>query len=153
MFCLNCGHETKNPKFCSKTCSASYNNRLYPKKKKAVKACKYCGNPVSGRHIVCEACNRNRVDWSERTLGDLQAIRRFQVSSRIRALARDVYLKSSLPKACSRCGYDKHIEICHKKPIDSFSSQTPVAEINNLNNLIALCPNCHWEFDNNLFSL
>jgi hypothetical protein len=34
MLCTNCNQETNNKKFCSLSCSASTNNRLYPKKQK-----------------------------------------------------------------------------------------------------------------------
>ena len=40
--CLSCGNETKNPKFCSKSCSASYNNKKFPKRKPEHK-CIDCG--------------------------------------------------------------------------------------------------------------
>lgn len=32
----------------------------------------------------------------------------------------------------------------------SFSMDSLISEINSLENLIYLCPNCHWEFDNEL---
>ena len=51
-------------------------------------------------------------------------------------------------KSCEQCGYDKHVEVCHIKPIQSFPSQTAIDIINDISNLIVLCPNCHWEFDN-----
>lgn len=153
MNCLSCGKETNNPKFCSKSCATTFNNRLYPRRNKATKYCKHCGIPVTGRKTVCEGCNRNNSDWSQRTLGELQSIRRYQISSRIRALARYAYMKSSRPKICQNCGYDKHIEVCHIKAIDSFSMDTKISEINSMDNLVALCPNCHWEFDHDLLSL
>ena len=51
------------------------------------------------------------------------------------------------------CGYDNHIEVAHIKPISSFDDNTKLSEINHKNNIVALCPNHHWEFDNNLISL
>lgn len=51
-------------------------------------------------------------------------------------------------KKCSKCGYDKHFQICHIKSISSFPDDTMLSEINNISNVVALCPNCHWEFDN-----
>lgn len=55
-----------------------------------------------------------------------------------------------MPTCCEVCGYDKHFELCHIKSVSSFDNNTPIKVVNNLNNLIALCPNCHWEFDHNL---
>jgi hypothetical protein len=54
---------------------------------------------------------------------------------------------------CKNCGYDRHVEICHIRPINSFPEDTPVAVVNDLSNLVALCPNCHWEFDHGLLVL
>lgn len=67
--------------------------------------------------------------------------------AKIRSQARSIAKKQGWTKCC-KCGYDKHIEIAHKKPISDFSLETPVSEINSINNLLPLCPNCHWEFDN-----
>jgi len=51
-------------------------------------------------------------------------------------------------KKCHSCGYDKHVETCHRKPISSYPRCALISEINDPNNLMLLCPNCHWEYDN-----
>ncbi|WP_394804943.1 HNH endonuclease [Hymenobacter monticola] len=51
------------------------------------------------------------------------------------------------------CGYDTHYEVCHIKPINEFMPTDFVADVNRLNNLVALCPNHHWEFDHGLLSV
>ena len=51
------------------------------------------------------------------------------------------------------CGYYKHIEICHIKPIRDFPLDTPILEVNDLSNLIGLCPTHHWEFDNGILKI
>jgi predicted restriction endonuclease len=56
-------------------------------------------------------------------------------------------------KACQFCGYDKHVEVCHIKSISSFDLSTTIREINDLSNLIYLCPNCHWELDKGILKL
>ena len=52
MKCLNCNKETNNPKFCNRSCSAIYNNRAFPKRKKGIsdriKVCKNCGKEYRG---------------------------------------------------------------------------------------------------------
>ena len=53
-------------------------------------------------------------------------------------------------QACSRCGYDKHVQTCHLRKISDFPDSAILAEINDENNLKLLCPNCHWEFDHGL---
>lgn len=48
------------------------------------------------------------------------------------------------------CGYSNYFEIHHIKPIEEFKLTTKIVEVNSLNNLIALCPNHHWEADNDI---
>src|SRR5258708_5084712 len=54
---------------------------------------------------------------------------------------------------CYVCAYSRHIEIAHKKPIKEFAGSSLISEINSLNNLVALCNRCHWEYDNGYFCL
>jgi hypothetical protein len=35
----------------------------------------------------------------------------------------------------------------------SFPLDTPISVVNSLDNLVGLCPNCHWEFDHGLLQL
>jgi hypothetical protein len=63
-----------------------------------------------------------------------------------------VYL-AALPKRCVNCGYDKHIEVCHRRALTSYPLDTPIAIVNDLSNLVGLCPNCHWELDHGLLQL
>lgn len=65
----------------------------------------------------------------------------------IRGLARTVARNIGL-NSCHKCGYNKHIEIAHIRAISDFPEDTPVSVVNSPDNLLALCPNCHWEFDN-----
>lgn len=54
---------------------------------------------------------------------------------------------------CANCNYKNHVELCHIKSVSSFSDEALITEINAPENLIYLCPNCHWEFDNNILNL
>jgi predicted HNH restriction endonuclease len=72
--------------------------------------------------------------------------------SRLRADARRQYF-AARPYRCAQCGYDKHIEVSHKRPLASFPGDTPISVVNSLDNLVGLCPNCHWEFDHGLLQL
>ncbi len=151
MICLNCGAETTNPKFCSKTCSAQYNNKRFPRRDRARNSCEKCGAEARSRRRFCDKCNpMNGADWTKRTLSYVRSF--LDYNARIRQLARRAYEKSSKPKKCARCGYTKHIEICHIRSIQDFPDDTPISVINSLDNLVALCPNCHWEFDHGLLS-
>lgn len=66
----------------------------------------------------------------------------------IQKKARQIYENSEKPKECVICGYDKHYEVAHIKAVSIFDDDVLISEINNEENLIALCPNHHWEYDN-----
>lgn len=152
--CPNCGKETTNPQFCSRSCAASYTNKVSPKRKGKPHYCKYCGVPISRHRLKCENCvSAQSVDWSQRTIGDIQKAAKYQVSAQVRDFARQEYAKSGRPYVCHNCGYEKHVEICHIEAINRFPPETLVAVVSGIDNLIALCPNCHWEFDNDLLHL
>ena len=51
------------------------------------------------------------------------------------------------------CGYSKHYEVAHIKAVADFDDNDLISEINSENNLIALCPNHHWEYDNGLLKI
>lgn len=152
--CTECGRETTNPKFCSQSCATKYNNRLNPKRKKKPRYCKDCGAEVQGYRKKCDNCLQdNYVDWAEKTIGDIQKAAKYQVSAQLRDIARRNYASSGLPYICRNCGYDKHAEICHIRAIRDFPEDTRVAVVSGLDNLVALCPNCHWEFDRGLLTI
>lgn len=66
----------------------------------------------------------------------------------IQKSAKQTYDSSDKPKECIICGYDKHYEVAHIKAVSEFDANSLISEINDINNLIALCPNHHWEYDN-----
>jgi len=152
--CKNCGEPTKNPKFCNKSCAAIYNNKKFPKRKRRQYYCKHCGTKVPYRRTVCGSCNPSYVDWSTVFIKDT-LFNKGQPSNnyrRIRDHARCTYNNSNRLKCCEKCSYDKHYEVCHIKPIHLFPIDTPISVVNSLDNLVALCRNCHWELDNGLFN-
>jgi 5-methylcytosine-specific restriction endonuclease McrA len=94
----------------------------------------YTKNPTKGE-LVTEYIKRNH---------------RSSAYSYIRWHARAVVMKSDKQKTCCRCGYNKHTEVCHIKSIQSFNDNSTLEQINHPDNLMLLCPNCHWEYDNGL---
>ncbi len=56
-------------------------------------------------------------------------------------------------RRCQVCNYEKHVELAHLKGIALFDKQTLLKEINHQDNILVLCRNCHWEFDNDLLEL
>jgi len=73
-------------------------------------------------------------------------------NAHIRGFARS-WLKHLTVLPCKNCGYSKHVELCHIKPVASYPDTATLSEINDESNVIQLCRNCHWEFDNNLLAL
>lgn len=67
--------------------------------------------------------------------------------SAINGNARNIMKHLQIDKVCKNCGYNKHVEVCHIKAVSSFEDDDLVNDINSVNNLVYLCPNCHWEFD------
>ena len=51
--CLLCKKDTSNPKFCSRSCAASYNNKKDPKRKPEHK-CLDCGKPITANRARCK---------------------------------------------------------------------------------------------------
>lgn len=165
--CLECGKpilcdekhkasQIKIKKFCCQSCSTTYNNRK--RKKQDIYKCTKCGNVIGigvkyKRRLYCDNCNPNNLDWSKITLGSVKEKRKYQLHSRIRGLAQKIYNASSKPKHCVNCGYKKHYEVAHIKAISTFDYNTPISVINDIENLMALCPNCHWEYDNGILTL
>lgn len=151
--CVNCGNETANPKFCNRSCSVTFNNRLIPKRRKEGK-CKTCGQTVSASYTYCNKCWTDSLKFSGRaTLSEVRYKRAYQKHCVIRAAARRAYRLAKLPRCCKVCGYDKHFDVCHRKAISSFPPDAMICEINRLDNLVALCKNHHWEFDKGILEV
>lgn len=62
--------------------------------------------------------------------------------------ARKIMARSRHEKKCAYCGYEHHVEVCHLKPVSEFGDDAGIIlEVNNVDNLVYLCPNHHFEFD------
>ncbi len=122
----------------------------------------YLGRGPKIHKQILERCNKLGIEFNieykspifDMTKGELFGNRKNWQSARtaIRKLADIVFQNSNKPKECAICSYNKHIEIAHIKGVSEFSDDSLVSEINDINNLVALCPNHHWEFDNNKLS-
>ena len=69
------------------------------------------------------------------------------VNAHVRSFARS-WLKHLAIEPCRKCGYDKHVELAHVRPVSEFTDDELLRDVNSEDNVIPLCPNCHWEFDN-----
>lgn len=148
--CLFCGsnilipegktvRDVKRKKFCNSSCSAKYNNAVRSSNKKI--------STVENKIPYI----RPSALWNI-TKGELFSSRGGYQSARseIVRYARKTMRVSDIEKKCVVCGYDKHVEICHKVAVAKFPDTSTLLEINSIENLMYLCPNHHWEFDRGL---
>lgn len=167
--CITCKNETYNPKFCSRSCAAKYNNKLFPKKKPPIKICSICKESFKtlqgfNRRTRCFDCHPLNTKYSKDDINKAIPIGQYQnkesvknkhpswLNAHIRYFNRK-WNKNLIDLPCKNCLYDKFVELAHIKPVSSFSSDALLGEVNHHNNVIQLCPNCHWEFDHGLLSL
>jgi len=150
--------------FCSKSCAAKFNNKKFPKKIKSFSYCLKCKSKNKNKfYKFCDTCINVGWDksWPEkpfllRTLKEELNLNKNKGANRYNRIRGQLRYRKNLKdvnEACQNCGYSKHVEYCHKKPISSFSENTLIKEINSDSNIISLCPNCHWEYDNNLLKI
>lgn len=134
--------------FCSRSCSSSFNNRVYPKRS-LEGVCDCCGSACKATTKYCRSCYEDKffTDWSKVTYAEVVGKRKYQKHSRIRTLARRWYENSSNPKHCMMCGYDKAYQVAHIVEIGDHSPEDSIAFINRPENLLSLCIRCHWELD------
>ena len=161
--CPNCDKETTNPKFCCRSCSASYTNRLKPPRKRRAKCLKCDNITKSWRHRYCEEHwveiqNKKYSTYEDQPLSEywnrdiLKNLHASSKNAHIRGHARTKF-KDLIIQPCANCGYEKHVELCHIKSLSSFTENNTLGEVNHKDNIIQLCPNCHWEFDHNHLTL
>lgn len=134
MKCITCGEETTNPKFCSKSCAAKYNNVHFPKRKLSIRRiCKNCGVELGWRKKKQRCCSHHcheELKYKNKPFSSWP-------KHRIRK-----HLLSTKGTVCERCDFSKTTEqgtgpfqIHH---IDGNKRN------NEYSNLEVLCNNCHW---------
>jgi hypothetical protein len=158
--CLQCQTKTRNQKFCSSTCSTTYNNLHGKTGRPRVKYhCHFCGTEITYRKRLCDKCkgliktndgrwvSSNEITKKEVSTNDTQKYRR------IRKAARSVANELGMLKKCLVCSYRRYVECCHIQPIADYSNDTLVSVINHPDNLCGLCPNHHWELDHRVLKV
>ncbi len=175
-FCLHCGqpilpaegeilYNVKIKRFCNTSCAARHANRSRKRVSKIV-LCKNCGVEIEittrtksgnlSHKNLCVNCKREVGGVIfDKTLAELFSKRKNWQSARsgIRHNAASVYFGSGRPAVCAVCGYSNHIQVSHIVAVSEFPKTATVRQVNDLSNLIALCPNHHWEFDHGILDL
>ena len=150
-----------NQRFCSKSCS----NAGVHRRVKRINNCSSagCTNPVEYyTNKFCKQCKEKKSHLARnnshgkllenQTIAEASAKRIGGANAydSIRWAARQkMQTKIKEGTGCVSCGWSHHVQVCHIKAIKDYSKDTLVSEVNALSNLILLCPNCHWLFDNN----
>jgi len=128
--------EVRKKQFCNQSCGVTFNNKIRyretkPKKEK---------NVIPERYSYFDGVTK-------KSYFDKKGVY-YKFRAEIRKHAQWVYQKNNGDKTCKVCGYDKHIQVCHIKSVSSFGDDDLITDINSFDNLIGLCPNHHWEYDN-----
>ncbi len=163
----------KYSKFCSQSCAAKFNNKFrirkynneydwdkiseeYINENKTVRY--LCNKYGCSTAAFCKAIKRKDVKKKNNyrildiTIGEIRNKYKNRPKKNtyqnIRHNAILIMKNSNKEKVCSLCGWDKHVEVHHIKNIGSFEDTVKISEINSLDNLIYVCPNCHWVLEN-----
>lgn len=150
--------ETRRRRFCGLSCAAKFTHARRACIPRPAPLCLDCGEAV-GRSATrrprkyCDICVRKSHtgrDVAERSKGALFKDRKNWQSARsaIRRHAQRIYDSTVKGSCCFVCAYSAHVEIAHIRAVSSFSDDALISEINAPSNLVGLCPNHHWEFDN-----
>lgn len=145
-----------NKSFCSISCS----NKHSPKRRRKQYYCLKCNDKTSYRKKYCKTCYeytyKKEIQHVNSTLLDLKKYHKniHQYNAKIRQWARSSLERVNPNKTCSNCSFSHFAECCHIKPIKDFpDTALVISEVNHIDNLIWLCPNCHWLLDNGILEL
>ena len=145
--CKQCGEETNNKKFCSRSCAAKFNNVGVRRHGHNFREpCLWCGKIVGqAKNSFCSLnCHKEYEFWSyiNRWMLGLEngckGTSKFVVSTIVRRYLKEINNNNK----CSRCGWGVanpinnvvYLEIDH---IDGDATN------NSFKNLALICPNCH----------
>ena len=90
--CLHCNNETKNAKFCSRSCSNSYNNKGVCRVERKIfpHPCKHCGTETTNPVFCSSTCDGLNRKASKEHLNKSNAIRQSRYrAKKYRVLAPD----------------------------------------------------------------
>lgn len=160
--CINCKqnldesqfhYRNKEKGYRHSTCKKCKSENKYTNKKDICN----CGKEKDYRSKICYDCRIGKriseANYQLSTLEDKTYVNhKYSKYSYVRYYSRKIGIELGF-KCCKICGYDKHFEVCHIKPVASFPKDTLITVVNDISNLIPLCPNCHWELDNGILKL
>lgn len=151
--CKNCGEiikilegkkasDTRKKVFCDSSCSATYNNKIRELKRDKKEKIK---KPKKEKFEFLLNMTKKELYEKHGVYHVFRAV--------IRKHAHYVFNKHITKKECLVCGYTNHVEVCHIKSVSDFGDNNFMKDINSIDNLVGLCPNHHWEFDNGIIDI
>jgi len=136
--CVNCSNDTKNPKFCCRSCSVTYNNKLSPKRIRQIKKCEYCQKEFTCRNISKQKhCNKQCLEAHKNYIVESEGFpKSWNGNRRIRK-----YFIHKYGNNCMICGQSG--DDWNGKPMTLIVDHIDGKSNNNsLDNLRIVCPNC-----------
>lgn len=139
--CMLCGKELTGcqKKFCSSSCSATYNNS----KRSKPRYCEYCGKQLTSQQT--RFCSRQCQNTSEYET----FIKRWKDGTESGITGKDglskyirIYLFDKFNNRCQQCGWSVINQYTNKIPLQIHHIDGDCTN-NNEENLQLLCPNCH----------
>lgn len=165
--CEACGNEfSRKPhsgsdsfKYCSRACAskvigANLTAHSRSRARMIARKCSECSKDLgpTNKSGLCQQCYNIR-EVNRRSHLPLATLREshgtLAFHAKVRAWARKHYTGAM---ECAVCGYDRHVDICHVRAVADFPPSATIKEVNHRDNLVALCRNNHWEFDNGLLA-
>ena len=134
--CFNCGGDTINPSFCSRSCSATYNNKKFPKRKALKKECPNCGKETLKQFCCRKCCNIHKTKVRDKRIFLDNSFASNAVNNTIRS-----FLIRHHGNNCMLCGMDA--DHWQGQPLTLIVDHIDGKSKNNsLDNLRLVCPNC-----------
>lgn len=149
MECLRCQQQTNNPKFCSLSCSASYNNSKAPKRKRQERKCANCDkqfifHPSEASTAKC-CSNQCRLEYAWTQKYDKVMQDRGWKPNVTNNTIRNWFIKF-YGNNCMLCGVDA--DNWQGKPITLIVDHiNGDCQNQSLDNVRIVCPNCDSQLD------
>ena len=147
--CLHCSNQTKNPKFCTKSCAATFNNKRFPKRQwqgpEKFDECQLCNKPLdrSGKKKQVKYCSKQCLADQKSSI-----VLENWLAGRISGLSTNGvviptvkdWLRKTRGDACEICGWAEVNIMTGKVPVvaDHIDGNW---RNNRPENLRLLCPN------------
>lgn len=135
---------------------------LERKEKRFYDKCPQCGKRKYKKSELCRECRNKEKRKTYRALklsdiiGDAPKYKKRILYNGIRTDARKEMKLSNIERVCCYCHnheFDQILDVHHIKGISTFDINTTIDEINDIHNLVWLCPNHHKMLEKGLITL